>query len=553
MPNSFWHRGAFALLAVTLVTEPAVAELKHMVVGVYGTRNVTRGSRAIIEVSQGWFDLVDYTPRLDTSRLDAPGHTFTENRSTRVFTTVAHPEPLTSNRVVAVCDIIGSTFRVVYRPEDCSTSRRLALKHAGVGVQRIGVWQSHAHVVIDPVIRNLPSGVTATITCGTAVNCWPGGSRYPGKIYYFRGGQSIYLDFQVSPTAPTGSYVMTLVLEPEGDTRKEVRIPLRISALSPIKLSTPSTAPAIPNLSQWESTMLRLAAKWCNLSNPTAKMAFGVDSQVWYYDGAQVYFEVADYTRNSAWEACALNIASQYRDYAIGAQGKLPGFRVFTAGLAMAYRRTGDPSYLRAVELLALNGLYATGGFVRDDGMRETAYALRAMIDYEKLTGVRSPHMARSVDLLLGMFDQRFVSNTYIYQQTFMSGLGMRALIEYWELTKDPRIPRAIKTALDWIWANCRDPISNWLYTNPDPLGARCDYGCKGTSPASNDLINLTAPAYAWYWSITNSATDRARADELFARALDRDISYSGKIFSQNYTWSFQHVRWRSLLAGSVR
>lgn len=556
MPTFCRYRLGVLAAMVTLVTAPAAADVAHMVVGVYGTRNVPRGGRAIIEVSQGWFDVYPYTSTVGDSRLRAPGHKFTNNRSVRLFTTGEHPEPLTGHRVVGVCDISGDTFRLVYRPNDCTHSSRLTIKTPGTGTQLIGETVSGASLVIDPVIKNLPPGVTVGIRCGHVDNCWAGGTRYPGKIYAPNGGRQIFLDFRISTTAPLGSHVMTLVLEPVGAPRKEIAIPLRITTLSPVTLSTPTSAPPIPSLSLWESTMVRLGAKWCNLSNPTQKMSFGVDSQVWYYDGAEVYFKIANYTRNAAWNACALNIASQYRDYVIGARGKVAGYKVFTSGLAMAYRHTGDPSYLQAVELLALNGLYADGGFVRDDGIRETAYALRAMVDYEKLTGIRPPNMERAASLILGMFDQLFVSNTYIYQQTFMNGLGMRALIEYWELTRDRRVPRAIKTGLDWIWANCRDPITNWFYSNPDPIGPRCDWGCKDPSTTyrgATDLINLTAPAYAWYWSITNDTTYRTRADILFTTALERDFSYSGKVFSQNYTWSFDHVRWRSLLSGTSR
>lgn len=553
MPPFRGHHFCVLLAVVTCVTTPAAAQPTHMVVGVYGPRNVTRGSRAIIEVSHGWFNLQTYTPRLTDNRLAVSAQPLANNALRRVFASVAHPYPLSSDRMVIVCDASGSTFRLTYQPQACTNSYRLTLRSTGAGTLMIGNRVPGAHIPIDPVIKDLPSGVSATIICGNRVNCFPGGTRYPGKIYDYNGnGERIFLDLDISPSTPTGSYVLKLQLEP-GDEKKEVEIPLRVNSLAAIPLKAPTSAPAIPSISQWENTMLRLAAKWCNLSNPTAKMAFGVDSQVWYYDGAQVYFDIADYTKNSAWNACGLNIAAQYRDYAINGKGKVPGYRVFTAGLSTAFRMTGDPSYLAAVEMLALNGLYAQGGNVRDDGIRETAYALRAMVDYEKLTGNRSPHMDRTVSILLGMFDQLFVSDTYVYQQTFMNGIGMRALIEYWELTKDSRVPRAVKTGLDWIWANARDPISNWLYTNPDPIGPRCDWGCKGTTEAATDLINLTAPAYAWYWSITGSATERARADELFARALDRDISYSGKVFSQNYTWSFQHVRWRSLLSGNVR
>lgn len=555
MPHFCRHRLAVLLAGVTLVTSPAAAEIKHMIVGIYGPRNVTRGSRAIIEISHGWFDVDYYTPRPETNRLEVPGHGLSNDVTRRVFTTGTHPHPLTSDRQVGVCDIAGDTFRLTYRPNPCTHPFRINLRDAGSGTQMIGRRVSGAHVVIDPAIRNLPPGVTSTIICAQNVNCFPGGTRYPGKIYDYNGnGERIVLDLNISPSAPLGSYNLVLQLEP-GSERRDVEIPLRISALSRVTLRTPSSAPAIPSLSLWESTMTRLAAKWCLVADPfAARMSFGVDTQVWYYDGAQVYFDVAEYTRNPVWNNCGLNIASQYRDHVLSLDGRIQGYRVFTAGLAAAYRLTGDPSYLRAIELLAMNGLYANGGFVRDDNIRETAYALRAMVDYEKLTGIRSPHMDRAVALLLGMFDQLFVSNTYVYQQIFMDGIGMRALIEYWELTKDPRVPPAIKTGLDWIWANGRDPVSNWLYTNPDPAGPRCDWGCRGMSNgAAPDLINLVAPAYAWYWSITGNATYRSRADELFSRALDRDLSYSGKIFSQNYTWSFQHVRWRSLLAASSR
>jgi hypothetical protein len=549
MPNFFWHRKALALAAVTFVTVPLAAETKHMVVGVFGTRNVTRGSRAIIEVNQGWFDIFDYVPLISSNRLRAPGHNFTNDVATRVFTTGSHPFPLTTNRLVAACDISGDSFTVTFRPNNCSSTTRLTLTSPGFGQHRVGVWKYGASTVIDPVIQGLPTGVTASIRCGQS-ECRAGGTLYPGKVYYPNGGTQVFVDFDVSSSAPVGSYVFTLILEPVGGDRKEVQIPLRVSNLSPVRIRRPTSAPPIPSLSQWESTMVTLARKWCDPANPTATMSFGVETQVWYYDGAQVYFDVANYTGNPAWNACGLNIASQYRNYVLNASGRVPGFRVFTAGLSTAYHMTGDPSYLRAVEAIALGGLYSHGGFVRDDGIRETGYILRAMLDYEKLTGQRHPNLEKSATLIIGMVDQLFVSNTFIYQQIFMDGIGLRALIEYWELTGDPRVPRAVKTGLDWIWANARDPISNWLYTNPEALGPRCDWGCKNPN---TDLINLSAPAFAWYWSVTGDTTILPRADELFARALDRDISYSGKIFSQNYTWSFQHVRWRSLLSAASR
>ena len=62
------------------------------------------------------------------------------------------------------------------------------------------------------------------------------------------------------------------------------------------------------------------------------------------------------------------------------------------------------------------------------------------------------------------------------------------------------------------------------------------------------ELNNLVAPAFAWYYNVTGNAEPvyLTAGDEMFSHALDTAISYNGKIFSQNYRWSFDYVRWRS-------
>ena len=78
---------------------------------------------------------------------------------------------------------------------------------------------------------------------------------------------------------------------------------------------------------------------------------------------------------------------------------------------------------------------------------------------------------------------------------------------------------------------------------NTDPAGPTCSVSCQKYMP---DLTNLVAPAYAWYWRFSDDDKYRKEADEMFEHALDTNIGYSGKIFSQNYRWSFDYVRWRS-------
>jgi hypothetical protein len=292
--------------------------------------------------------------------------------------------------------------------------------------------------------------------------------------------------------------------------------------------------------------MLTLGKKWCN---PTAVYNFGTSSQVWYYDGARVFYQIADYTRDSSFEACALNVARQYRDYVISKNGSIPEYYVFTRGLQIAYERTGDPTYRNAIVLLTKTGFVRWQQAISDYVIREVAFALNTVIDAERAGEPRSPHLARLADYLIGHYDRLFVSKNYRIHQTFFDGLAAEALIGYYDLTKDPRIPPTIKLMLDWVWDYGWNKSTYQMVYNPDPLGPTCDNSCQWYL---TDLINLVAPAYAWYWNVTGDTVYQQRGDELFAHALDTDISWNGKIFSQNYHWSFDYVRWRRVEASTA-
>jgi hypothetical protein len=320
-----------------------------------------------------------------------------------------------------------------------------------------------------------------------------------------------------------------------------------------VVVSQPPPAPPTPTLlgsdiptkSKWESEMIRLGNKWCNTSQV---FYFGDESQVWFYDGARVYFQIADYTRDKKWEACALNIARQYRDYILAWNGRLTGWRVHPHGLLMAWQRTNDASYKTALDLLSRNSPYAaTAGTVDYSGMRESAYVLDGFIAAEKAGLPRNPLLGKAATLLIGQFAQLFLPYTINkpvgYHQTFMDGLAAEALIDYYELTGDPRVPPTIKTMLDWMWTNAWSPSKMSLMVNPEPYGPQCTWGCR---EYYSDLINLSVPAFAWYWQLTGDSEYQRRGDEMFSHALDKDISWDGKIFSQNYKWSFAYIKWRS-------
>jgi hypothetical protein len=350
----------------------------------------------------------------------------------------------------------------------------------------------------------------------------------------------VTLRLAVSSSMPPDPHVVSVSVE-AGGASKNVSVPLQVKP-QPAAVARHRVigAPSIPGLSRWQRTMISLGKKWCS---PTATYGFGVESQVWYYDGARVFFQIADYTEDDAWEACAFNIARQYRDYVIKNNGGIPGWRVFSQGLRMAYERSGDSSYREAMKLLTKHGVIVRQTNVGDSAIRETAYAVELLIDLERIGEPRSRHLARLVDYLLGHYDRLFVANDYELHQTFFDGLAAESLIQYYELTGDLRIPPTIKAMLDWMWDYGWDKAAHKMVYNPDPVGPKCSSLCQ---QYLTDLINLVAPAYAWYWRITGSQVYLARGDELFEHALDEDISWNGKIFSQNYRWSFDYVRWRT-------
>ena len=285
--------------------------------------------------------------------------------------------------------------------------------------------------------------------------------------------------------------------------------------------------------------MLSLGTKWCKTDTV---LGFGVESQVWFYDGARVYFQIADYTKDAKWENCALWIAKQYRDYTIKANGGQPAYRLFPHGLEMAYRRTGDESFKTAVLLMAKNAPYASsGGGVSTKLIRETAFVLNCYLAAERLGAPRHPQTERAVAQLLGHFSMLFDTNSYELHQTFFDGLAAEALIGWHGMTGDARIAPVIKKMLDWHWN------SGWngkqLVYNPDPLGPRCDNSCK---KYTSELIALSMPAFGWYARHTGDKTYRERGDVMWSHMHDTDISYHGKIFSQNYRWTFDYLAWRN-------
>jgi hypothetical protein len=364
--------------------------------------------------------------------------------------------------------------------------------------------------------------------CGS-VDCYQDDSS--GNYFVWGGSGSIVLRVAIPPSLATGTYPLIVRGEVGGVTRSAT-IPITVwSAPTPPVTPNLGTPPPIPTLSKWESIYGSLARKWCPATSN--EFAFSVESQVWYYDGARTYYQLADYTGDRSWETCALRIAEGYRGYVLAANGGVPGWRIFGRGLRLAYERTGDVRYRQALALMAQNAAFAShGGHLSDEFIRETAYSLQAYVEAERAGEPRSPMMGRAVDHLLGHFDRLFITGNPVIHQTFYDGIAAEALIDYYELTKDPRVPPMIKIMLDWVWNNLYNPATGQLRYAPG-------------QGYITELNNMVTPAYAWYYSVTGDVLYQQRGDEMFSHALDTDITYSGKIFNQNFRWSYAYVRYR--------
>jgi hypothetical protein len=140
----------------------------------------------------------------------------------------------------------------------------------------------------------------------------------------------------------------------------------------------------------------------------------------------------------------------------------------------------------------------------------------------------------------LGQFDQWFQSKTSPIVQPFMVALSAEALIQYWDISRDPRIPPVLQMAADQIWAQSWDTSCNcFRYYD--------DVALDGTYSLSQDLNLLIAPLYGWLFQQTGFQGYRDQGDQIFNSGVVGAWLDGGKQYSQNYRWSAKYIQWRVL------
>ncbi len=323
----------------------------------------------------------------------------------------------------------------------------------------------------------------------------------------------------------------------------------------------------IPQLALWETNMRAYGTTHCAPA--------GLNDI--YYDAIRVYYQIADYTHDPSWVTCSQLARAIYRDqYVLPNNGTVPGYWNFTHGLAMDYLRSGDAQSKNAVILLSQNAAYASdyaplNWTVSAQFSREVAYAIISYINAEKVGASPRARLPWLVSQALGHIDQWFISKTYrcgtdptlpqqgitgcdppaatgqYYIQPFMVGLTSAALIMYYDKTGDPRVLPAVRTAMDWLWANAWVAADqafwydNWVPNPSIPLPPQ---------PGAPDLNLLIAPAFAWLFHQTGDTKYRDEGDAVFAGGVKFAYLGAGKQFDQNYWWSFDYVKWRTAAPG---
>ena len=181
-----------------------------------------------------------------------------------------------------------------------------------------------------------------------------------------------------TPQTPVGNYEVTISVTKLGLTRSS-SFPLNISAMpGPLaRVGNPSSNPPLPGLADWEQQMVEYGRRHCDKERIISHSTW--EGGMWYYDGARVARQIADYTGDDFFNECATYFNSTYRQYVLDAGGVIPGWRVFTKGFLEGFKRTGDPLDKEALIALATRGLYRD--YLTPSGEREHAYALNAHVD----------------------------------------------------------------------------------------------------------------------------------------------------------------------------
>jgi hypothetical protein len=381
-----------------------------------------------------------------------------------------------------------------------------------------------------PTVTNLPPGATVE---------FPNMQRFccQSSLYQLTSDNPVRI--VTSPNTPVGTYTVQVKYTTKGGVTRSVPYTVYVDPVPvpPIPLAV-TTTPPLAGYNLWKANAATYGLKHCT----PAETSNLWEGNVWYYDGARVYFQISDLTGDHSFDNCAAMVQAAYSQYVNANSGRIPGYTVFPQGLAMRYQRFNDAGARQTLANLRSGGAYtdwANSAYVIDWSVsRETSYAIETNLADQSVGGVPNPHLQDLVEAQFGHFDQWFLSKSSSIVQPFMVALASEALIAYWDKTQDPRVLPMLKLAADQLWAQSWSvPCQCFLYYN-DPAVP------SNTSPAA-DLNGLIAPIYGWVFKQTGLTLYRDRGDQIFNGSQNAWLD-GGKQFSQTYRWSGKYVEWRT-------
>lgn len=322
------------------------------------------------------------------------------------------------------------------------------------------------------------------------------------------------------------------------------KFPLQKTPISSGMSGTPAS------VATWYKNAIHYGEKYCNEADIRKHQQW--EGGMWYYDGARIFYQLADFTGSSHWSKCADYVVQTYRKYVTDNGGKIPGWRVFPHGLSDHYRRTGDRKSREAVLMLAGNSAFAaTAGGSDPELSRETSFLIHSYLLAREF-GLSSTDslLNKAVTYQLNHMRAWTTVESTEYVKPFMIGLAMEALIAYHKYSNDERILLVVKQAADWLWNNAWDARGqSFPYIICEPGATQKE--CAGASKKGTaDLNLLIAPAYAWLYFVTGESRYAEQGDAIFSGGVRQADLNNGKRFSQSYRWSFDYLNWRYGITG---
>ena len=340
-----------------------------------------------------------------------------------------------------------------------------------------------------------------------------------------------------------------------------------------------------PEFEQWERDMITYGKKWGEyISDASSSNRLNAV----YYDGQWIYYQIADYTGDAEpWTTYARAAEKVYRDGYLKPNGyKIPGYWRFPHGLYEDNLR-GSDSTLEQIAAIRDNPSFSDPAWTDYSWKwyharysREIAYAIHSNLTAEKAGLPRQESRMQAYlkmaenhldQWLRGDYSNPAIGDTsHDRMKPFMFGLTAHALIEFYEWEKengrDPNayvhdIPGRLAEFARWMFEEAKNVNGKRMWV-PDLGGSGgawndnggtgygafryVDAGSRSELEPAPDLNLLIAPAYAWLYNQTGDMAFRSMADELFSGGVALAATHwNGKIFDQNYRWSFKYVQWR--------